>query len=347
MKRHRTQLAGGSISVALALLLLGARVAATDVEVAGARLKPALTELGPQELSPNRGDLRRIARHSGADRAQLEQVQLYEGRTAESVSMRVVTLPLGGDLEGVSIALAVDGEGQLVDGVLWGRPDVEEDENRTWRRVIEQFAWAEVGSRRLEDVDLTFDPSSYWKDLSKDTSEGAGLTRILYETRVLMLNNSDFYQRIDRGAARDEVPEKEWLESYLASFDRLGEIGAELTPYLGDSAAAEFGESAAGLLQLVATMAEDAAAGRDEEALAGFAQMQGSCFRCHNIRGHDLGWDGPIVFPGIELRLPDFGVRNDLFEVGMDVWAPPGEDAAAQEIANAVQAAMILVGSSS
>ena len=84
---------------------------------------------------------------------------------------------------------------------------------------------------------------------------------------------------------------------------------------------------------------------RTQAVFEPFAQMEGACFGCHNIRDHGLGWKGPLVFPGIDSRLNEFGLRADLFRVGMDVWSPAGEEESARQIADSVQAALLLVGS--
>ena len=230
---------------------------------------------------------------------------------------------------------------------LWGRADVDEDPNGTWRRIVEQFAWAEIEVRDPLELESDFEPEAYWRRLTADASAEADWTRALYETRRRMIGNSAFYQEYERTVGRGETPPGEWFESTLASFDGLLALADDVRPFLGEAATASFRESAQKVRGLVADMASASGPDRETRVREIFSGMQAACFSCHVIRNHELGWEGPLVFPGLEERLAEQGVRDDLFRVGMDVWSPAGEDASAQAIADAVQAALLLVGSSS
>ena len=43
--------------------------------------------------------------------------------------------------------------------------------------------------------------------------------------------------------------------------------------------------------------------------------------------------------------LEDAGVRGDLFQVGRDIWPVPDQEAQSQEFANAIRAALLVLGS--
>ena len=231
-------------------------------------------------------------------------------------------------------------------GFRGGRDDVDKDPNGTWRRIVEQFAWAGIEASKPEELSTGFDPQAYWLKLNQDKSDKARLSLALYKTRRLMIGNSDFYQSYELTTKRGTPPPGAWFESYLSTFDRLVAVGEELGSVLSEAAAATFLESANRVRSLVADMSAVEGPERSKRVQEIFSGMEAACFACHNIRDHELGWDGPLVFPGLEHRLADYGVRKDLFRVGMDVWSPAGEDESSQEIASAVQAALLLVGSS-
>ncbi len=153
--------------------------------------------------------------------------------------------------------------------------------------------------------------------------------------------------RYELRTARGETPAAEFFEPSVVAFEQLGAFADDLLPLLGEQATAAFYERALEARDLYSTLTSAAGPEREEVIRSTYAKMEGACFRCHSIRQHELGWDGPLVFPGIEERLVDYGVRRDLFRVGMDVWAPLGAERAGQQLADGVHAALLLVGAES
>jgi len=318
--------------------------AVRTISEVGSRFDPPLVRFQSRELVVESKTKGLIERLSGVKRRTLAKAKLFLARTKSGERRRVISLPLDGEIEGSSIALAIDESGKLLDGRLFGSKRFDEDVDQSWKRTIEQFTWIEIQVRDPSKVDLGFDAEEYWSALLSAGTEEAKLTRTLYETRRLMMENSDFYQRLDLAEKAEQIPARDWIESYLVLFSRLDEIAQELQPSIGEKAAGEFSSSAREIGALVAELTE--AAGREDRNAfsSGFSRLQNACFNCHKIRGHGLGWDGPLVFPVLETRLKDFGVRDDLFRVGMDVWALRGEEESVQTIANAIQAVLLLAG---
>ena len=91
-----------------------------ELERAVARLKPPVQGLHALTLKPDPDVLELIAARSGVDRSRLEKAGLYVGSRGESSSVRVLSLSLGGEMEGASVALVIDDEGRLLDGLPWG-----------------------------------------------------------------------------------------------------------------------------------------------------------------------------------------------------------------------------------
>ena len=310
----------------------------------GSRFDPPLVRFSTRELVVDSKTKGLIEELSGVTRRSLAKAELFLARTKSGQPRRVISLPLDGELKGSSIALAIDESGKLLDGRLFGSKRFDEDVDHSWKRTIEQFTWLEIQVRDPGQVDAGFDPEEYWSALQRAETGEAELTRTLYEIRRLMMENSDFYQRLDLAEKAEQVPARDWIESYLVLFTRLAEIGQELQPSIGEQAAGEFSASAREIGGLVAELTVAAGSADRSAYSTGFSRLQNACFNCHKIRGHGLGWDGPLVFPGIETRLKDFGVRDDLFRVGMDVWALRGEEENVQAIANAIQAVLLLAG---
>ena len=291
-----------------------------------------------------------IMQHAGVTVAQLDAAELYTGRTQRSDDpashVRLLVMPATSEPgTEARLGIGVNAEGVITTTGFWGTEQLQLDETNGWNRFSWQFRY-----RRI-DADSTLSGpvdarDLHWNDLQASTEPDAASARLLYEHRLLMIANGYLightYELVKH---QGKAPSPEWFESYIASYRRMAEIADGLASVIGEEAASEYRDR---VLIDIPKLEEAAEASRNGDVrnvgrLITKSFRTQSCGSCHSISSHTLAVGD--LDDALKARMPDLGVRGDLFQVGRDIWPVPDHDEQSQEFANAVRAALLVLDS--
>ncbi len=304
-------------------------------------------------------DLQRVSGPSAAavDRARalfasapagLDSVRVYTATAVVdedegAIPLKIWLMPLGNVGDGY-LALAIDDDGRVRRSRIWGSPEIDADPEAAWENYWRQFEYENARSVIPPMSALnTGEVDSVWAVLASDTSTAAATTRLLYEHRLLMYENSFILRRTMSMARGSTVPPVDWLEENRNMYHRLEEIGMTLRPIIGDSASIKYVNVTREAGEILDRGLEHARASEGDELRERILTFRRrSCGGCHGIENHAAG-EGKLK-DAVFGRLDEFGVRRDLYSVGRDVWGVPGEDGRSQSIADAVKAILVVAG---
>ena len=279
----------------------------------------------------------------------LDSLRVYSARAdvdeGETVSLKIWVLPLSeSDVRGM-LALVTDPDGVVIRSRIWDNQDFDSDLEGAWETFWSQFEYD--GSRGVIAVNHALwsaDVDTLRSNLNADTTATGAITRLMYEHRLIMYDNNYLLRRSMALSGGDRVPPLDWIDANRDMYRRVGEIGIELRPIIGDSASIKYVAVAEESSEILMLVAEDAAASRGDavvERIQAFRRR--SCGACHGIKNHSAG-TGKLK-DALFGRMDEFGVRLDLFRVGLDVWSPPGEADRSQRMSDAVKAVLVVAGS--
>lgn len=304
----------------------------------------------PASLSLDEATRDLIIQHAGVTAAQLDAAELYSGRTQRNDDpashVRLLVMPATSEPgTEARLGIGVNAEGIVTTTGFWGTEQLVLDESNGWNRFSWQFRY-----RRI-DADSTLSGpidarDVHWNKLQASTEPDAASARLLYEHRLLMTANGYLightYELVKH---QGKAPPPEWFEAYIASYRRMAEIADGLAGIIGQEAASEYRER---VLLDIAKLKEVAEASRNGEVrnvgrLITKSFRTQSCGSCHAISSHIL--EAGDLDDALKARMPELGVRGDLFQVGRDIWPVPDHDEQSQEFANAVRAALLVLDS--
>lgn len=311
----------------------------------GRHLGLDLTDLDRQQPAFSPEQWTRAATLFAAPRPDLDSLRLYTARAevdeAGARVLRVAWLPLPEAGPTAALVLAVGAEGVLYRARIVGRSDPE----TTWENFWRQFEYRQTRTT-LPPAD-TFSEAQvekYWADLQQDTTQAARTLQALYRHQVQMRHISYLFRRTWAHTDRGTVPEPAWLVSYAQDFEQLATTAAALEPLLGHEATVRYqalAQEAQRGLQPLVTHARAQEPGKLRDALSGFRRR--TCVACHNLSPHTLG-PGTLQ-QALQRRFGAAGVRQDLYRVGLDVWAMPTAPDASQRLARTIKMILVLLGS--
>ncbi|MDX1428997.1 MAG: hypothetical protein R3282_01865 [Rhodothermales bacterium] len=279
---------------------------------------------------------------SGLDSIRVYSATAVVDEDEGSVPLEIWLMPL--DESGGYLALAIDDGGAVRRSRIWGSSDVDADPEAAWENYWRQFEYEASRSVIPPERALPMaEVDSLWAMLHADTSAAASTTRMMYEHRLNMYENSFLLRRTMAMASGESVPPADWLANGREMYAQLVEVGERLRPIIGDSASIKYvavAEEGGEILSLAVEDAEAAQGDRLRDRILTFRRR--TCGACHGMKNHDAGAGG--LKDAMMARLDDLGVRRDLFAVDKDVWGVPGDPVRSQSIADAVKAVLIMAG---
>ncbi len=298
---------------------------------------------GPNAATVDRARMLFISVPAGLDSVRVYTATAVVDEDEGAIPLKIWLMPLG-DADGGYLAIAIDDGGTVRRSRIWGSPEIDADPEASWENYWRQFEYENSRSviPPMSALD-TGEVDSVWAVLVSDTSTAAATTRLLYEHRLIMYDNSFILRRTMSVARGSTVPPVDWLENNRDLYHRLEEIGGTLRPIIGDSASIKYvnvSREAGEILDRALDHARASEGDQLRERILTFRRR--SCGGCHGIENHAAG-EGKLK-DAVFSRLDEFGVRRDLYSVGRDVWGVPGQATQSQKIADAVKAMLVVAG---
>ena len=234
------------------------------------------------------------------------------------------------------LAVAWDsGNKSVQKSVMWGRPGFE---SQGWASFLGQF-----NGRRLDAESLLgrSEIEGLARSLPQASSPKERTIWALYQLQHAMRANT--YHMTISGA--ESPPDAERYRRWKKNLAGLAALAPELKNVLGAPLAEDFANFASKASSLVDPVIETASTGGSVSQVRSqvFQTLyRQGCRRCHGLQAPQLG--ERTIYWTVRANLGRFGARQDLFQVGLDVWSYPEEPEASQRIADAVKAALILIG---
>ncbi len=253
-------------------------------------------------------------------------------------------LPFDAAEGGGTLMLAIDPDGHVMRSRVRDNKTTASESKASWEVFWSQFEYDNSRSTISPERALsTVEVGSYRDTLYADTSGVAALTRLMYEHRLIMYDHSHFLRRATAGSAGDRLSSPDWVEEFRETYRRMAEIADELRPVIGDSASAQYARVVDDGAAVLALVAESAAAGQTDAVRdQALSFRRRTCGACHGIENHTAG-SGKLK-ASLFGRLDELGVRRDLYDAGLDVWAVPEDISGSQAMADAVKAVLVVAG---
>lgn len=332
----------------LPLLLLPLVPRTAQDDASDAPEPPAFLEsLGPRlvdvtELdAPSAGARDRVAKAVGQDASLTEGARLFDARTRPARGarkpVRICRLPLPAESPAAAVLLAIDDEGRWSGGAVLdeGGAAVEE-----WKRFLSVVAFRPVP--RL----ATARPRAHVEEVRKNSLIAKAAEERLPAALIEMLEAMQTQAAVmNVPTGPDGLPARELVVGMRDAYARAAELAVPLAPMLGEKAerfselARESSEDAAAML---AALDSNDGEG-DQEALrtAQRAVMQ-RCHSCHDLPGPD-GEELKAAFPA---RRAELDIGDGYYIVGFDLRIAHADREAAQEIADGLRRAALLIDAS-
>jgi hypothetical protein len=302
-------------------------------------------ELALAALQPLDGDSEvqdEMADFVGLDLEVLESLQVYSAQATPKAGraqpMRVAVLSLAADVASAFLALAVRENGSVASAAVFGSPTFDGDA-LAWRFYCEQFTRPGKLAAVLDSLE-----TADQLEVEDRVAELGAAEKSLYRLRQQMLANGYYSTQVFALTNKGDQPSAALLKNWQSNFQALHDSAEGLSAFLGSEALPAFREAARAGRQHVERAGQAYAETKAEAAQQALAKInEVSCNRCHSIRSDALG-PRQTIYNSLLGKLDSLGARTDLAQVGLDVWAVPGQEELSQKIALRAKAILLVLG---